>query len=81
MDGFGRVLKALKIRVRVIARRHDLFELLMIALCTFLCGGESCVDMEEFAEAKEDFLKEFMSLPGGRIGASRTVFIGCSTSS
>jgi predicted transposase YbfD/YdcC len=47
------------------ACRHDLHELLVIALCTYLCGGESCVDMEEFAEAKEDFLREFMTLGGG----------------
>ena len=47
------------------ACRHDLHELLLIALCTFLCGGETCVDMEEFAEAKEGFLREFMVLAGG----------------
>ena len=47
------------------ARRHDLLELLVIALCTFLCGGESCVDMADFAEEKEPFLREFLSLSGG----------------
>jgi DDE_Tnp_1-associated len=47
------------------ARRHDLLELLVIALCTFLCGGESCVDMADFAEEKEAFLREFLSLSSG----------------
>ena len=47
------------------ARRHDLLELLVIALCTFLCGGESCVDMADFAEEKEPFMREFLSLSGG----------------
>jgi hypothetical protein len=39
--------------------------LLLIALCTFLGGGETCVDMAEFAEAKEEFLRGFMGLAGG----------------
>ncbi len=47
------------------AVQHDLHELLLIALLTFLCGGESCVDMEELAGAKEDFLRSFLTLPGG----------------
>lgn len=46
-------------------RRHDLLEVLFIALGASLCGAESCVDMADFAEAKEDVLREFMTLPGG----------------
>jgi predicted transposase YbfD/YdcC len=38
---------------------------LVIALCTVLCGGESCVDMADFAEEKEAFLREFLSLEKG----------------
>lgn len=37
----------------------------MIALCTVLCGGESCVDMADFAEAKEEVLREFLTLANG----------------
>jgi predicted transposase YbfD/YdcC len=37
----------------------------MIALCAVLCGGESCVDMADFAEEKEPFLREFLSLDNG----------------
>lgn len=37
----------------------------MIALCTVLCGGESCVDMADFAEEKESFLREFLTLENG----------------
>jgi predicted transposase YbfD/YdcC len=47
------------------ARRHDLQELLLIALCTTLCGGESCVDMADFALEKQDFLREFLPLANG----------------
>ena len=47
------------------AVRHDLGELLVIALCAVLCGGESCVDMADFAEEKESFLREFLCLDNG----------------
>lgn len=46
-------------------RRHDLMEVLFIALCASLCGAVSCVDMADFAEAKEDELREFLTLAGG----------------
>ncbi len=45
--------------------RHDLLEILMIALCTVLCGGERCTDMAEFAEQKEVFLRRFLRLRHG----------------
>lgn len=45
--------------------RHDLLELLFIALASTLCGGEGCVDMAEFAAAKEDMLREFLVLEHG----------------
>lgn len=45
--------------------RHDLFEVLMIALCTILCGGERCTDMAEFAEQKMPFLRRFLRLRHG----------------
>ncbi len=47
------------------ARRHDLLEVLFISLCASLCGAESCVDMAEFAEAKEEVLRGFLKLEGG----------------
>jgi hypothetical protein len=31
--------------------RHNLYEVLMIALCTLLRGGEDCSDMAEFGRA------------------------------
>lgn len=37
----------------------------MIALCTVLSGGQGAVDMEEFAKAKEPFLREFLKLENG----------------
>jgi predicted transposase YbfD/YdcC len=44
---------------------HDFHELLLIALCTVLCGGQGAVDMAEFAKAKEPFLRGFLKLSNG----------------
>jgi len=44
---------------------HDFYELLMIALCAVLCGGQGAVDMAVFAEAKEPFLRSFLKLANG----------------
>jgi predicted transposase YbfD/YdcC len=45
--------------------RHDLHEILVIALCTVLCGGEDCSDMALFGRAKEPFLRQLLRLPHG----------------
>lgn len=45
--------------------RHNLHELLLIALCTTLCGGEDCSDMAVFGEAKAPFLRQFLRLRHG----------------
>jgi hypothetical protein len=47
------------------AERHDFYELLMIAFCAVLCGGQSAVDMALFARAKEPFLRGFLKLQNG----------------
>ena len=47
------------------AKRHELLEILMIALCTLLSGGTSCADMALFGRAKRDFLGEFLPLRHG----------------
>lgn len=41
---------------------HDLADLLTIALCTILCGGDSFYDMEEFGKVRPDWLKTFLRL-------------------
>jgi predicted transposase YbfD/YdcC len=44
---------------------HDLPDILIIALCTILCGGDSFYDMEEFGEVRSDWLKTFLRLRNG----------------
>jgi len=47
------------------AGRHDLLEILMIALCTVLSGGQTAVDMAIFGREKEPFLRDFLELEHG----------------
>jgi hypothetical protein len=44
---------------------HDFHELLMIALCAVLCGGQGATHMAAFAVAKEPFLRGFLKLENG----------------
>jgi predicted transposase YbfD/YdcC len=44
---------------------HDFHELLFIALCSVLCGGQGAVDMALFAKSKEPFLRGVLTLANG----------------
>lgn len=44
---------------------HALIDVLVIAVCTLLCGGGSFNDMEEFGKAKEEWFRTFLSLTNG----------------
>lgn len=45
--------------------RHDLHEILFIALCAVLCGAEDSTDMALFGRAKEEYFRSFLRLPHG----------------
>lgn len=45
--------------------RHDLLELLVIALAATLCGATGCAEMAEFGQAKEKLLRGFLRLEHG----------------
>lgn len=47
------------------AQRHDLLDILTIALVASVCGAESCVDFAEFAGDREPLLREFLVLENG----------------
>ena len=47
------------------AALHDFHELLVIALCSVLCGGQGAVDMALFARSKEPFLRGFLTQANG----------------
>ena len=49
------------------AQRHELLDILVIALCAVICGADTFVDIARFGKAKEPWLKERLelSLPNG----------------
>lgn len=46
-------------------REHRLIDILVIAVCTAMSGGEGFTDCEEFGKAKYGWLKTFLELPSG----------------
>lgn len=47
------------------AKRHDLLEVLVMALTASICGAESCSDFADFAVDREDLFREFLRLEHG----------------
>ena len=47
------------------ATRHELLEVLTIALVGSICGAESCVDFAEFARDRETLFRDFLKLENG----------------
>src|SRR3954463_15577640 len=46
-------------------RLHELIDLVAIAICAVVAGADSWDDIEDFAKAKHDWLKTFLTLPNG----------------
>jgi predicted transposase YbfD/YdcC len=44
---------------------HELVDVLVIGVCTLLCGGETFNDMEDFGRAKLEWFKTFLELANG----------------
>ena len=65
MEDFRQFFKGVKDPRRSNATRHDFLEMLTVALLSSLCGGQTCVDMADFAVLNEKFLRRFMRLEHG----------------
>jgi hypothetical protein len=46
-------------------KKHLLLDILVIAVCTLLTGGEGCQDMELFGKSQRVWLQTFLALPPG----------------
>ena len=46
-------------------KKHNLLDILVIAVCTLLTGGEGFQDMELFGKSKHAWLQTFLTLPHG----------------
>jgi predicted transposase YbfD/YdcC len=64
MQKFTRIFRKLP-DPRADNARHDLTEILVIALAAVLCGAEGCADMADFGEAKEGLFRQFLRLEHG----------------
>jgi predicted transposase YbfD/YdcC len=46
-------------------RRHNLVDILAVALCATICGAESFSAMADYGQSKQAWLGTFLELPGG----------------
>ena len=46
-------------------KRHDLMDIIAIAICSVVCGADSWVDVEQFGNSKKEWLSTFLELPNG----------------
>src|ERR1700752_3831761 len=46
-------------------KRHELVDILVVALCGFLAGCETWVDVELFGRSKRRWFERFLKLPNG----------------
>jgi predicted transposase YbfD/YdcC len=44
---------------------HKLGDIVMVAICAVLCGAKNWDEVEEFAEAKSAWLRQYLELPAG----------------
>lgn len=47
------------------AKHHQLLDIIIIAACGVICGADSWVDIEEFGNAKKEWLRTLLELPNG----------------
>jgi len=45
--------------------RHQLLDIILIAICAVICGADGWEDVQAFGEAKEHWLRSFLELPHG----------------
>jgi predicted transposase YbfD/YdcC len=47
------------------ARKHELLDILFIALCAVICGAESFAEIAQWGRSKQEWLQSFLLLPSG----------------
>ena len=50
---------------RDVTKLHKLNDILLVGIIAVICGAETWNNVEEYAHAKEDFLRGFLELPNG----------------
>ena len=44
---------------------HELNDILVIAVCSIICGAERCTEMEDFGNSNIEWFRSFLDLPNG----------------
>ena len=65
MKGFRAIFQGVEDPRKSNATKHELIEMLVIALLATISGSSSCSGFARYAEHKQEFLREFMELKGG----------------
>ena len=47
------------------AKRHELLDIIVITICGVICGADNWVEIEEFGNARLEWLSRFLRLPNG----------------
>src|SRR3990172_10195521 len=46
-------------------REHRLLDIVILAICSVICGADGWTEIEEFGQAKEAWFRTFLELPNG----------------
>lgn len=46
-------------------KRHSLIDIIAITVCAVIAGADSWLDVEDFGQCKQDWLRSFLELPNG----------------
>jgi predicted transposase YbfD/YdcC len=46
-------------------KKHELIDILIIAICAVICGSKSWIEIEDFGEAKQEWFSTFLNLKNG----------------
>ena len=47
------------------SKRHQLLDIIAIAICAVICGADSWIYVEMFGRSKEEWFNSFLDLPNG----------------
>ena len=46
-------------------KKHDLIDILIIAICAAICGAKTWIDIEDFGNSKIEWFSKFLNLKHG----------------
>lgn len=47
------------------SKRHQLLDIITIAICAVICGADSWVEVADWGETKQEWLRQYLRLPNG----------------